>query len=613
MAQKLVLVLLLASLCACSSISPKKLALAEQIAVTQRDYAQSCADVSACANDSLFQDMADHAFAISTPDSPRHEVVLLESGSHALAARLNLIRSAQKSIDIQSFIFVADDSGTLVLHELMRAAKRGVRVRILLDQLYGLSDPNLQATLTSYHHNFELRLYNPTFDEARTQGLQFAAGILCCFKRFNQRMHTKIVLVDDRIGIVGGRNFQDRYFDWDPAFNYRDRDIVIAGPAASDLAKNFELFWRDPKSVPAERLTDVAERLLHYQGAPQTGEQYLALPLSDRARSALESAQDNQLMQRIFSPLHRSVGAVSYMADAPQKHEGKQPERLGASAAMRDAVAAAEHEIILQTPYLVFSRPARKLFKQISASENAPRILVSSNSLAATDAFPVYAMSHKYKRTYIRTYKFEIYESKPYPEDSPIDLATTGALGAEDALEAIRQPMFGSGSAGSAGPELDVERYGVRISMHAKSLVLDRKTAIVGTHNFDPRSDDFNTESFVLIEDPEFAELLATQIERDMSAKNAWRIAPRKKPIIFSGLVYSLGKISEALPILDIWPMSYASSYALKPGCEPMQPDDPKFHECYEDLGSFPQTGLSLKSIYTRTIKAFGSALTPIL
>ncbi|WP_334132256.1 phospholipase D-like domain-containing protein, partial [Silanimonas lenta] len=154
-----------------------------------------------------------------------------------------------------------------------------------------------------------------------------------------------------------------------------------------------------------------------------------------------------------------------------------------------------------------------------------------------------------------------------------------------------------------------------RTGLHAKSVVVDRRVAVVGTHNFDPRSDHWNTENLVIVEDAAFAAALARIIERDMAPENAWLIAPRAKPPLFSGLSYGLGKLSEALPVFDlwVWPFPYARSYELVEGCEPLPWGDPRFHECWRDVGDFPEVGVGSKRIYTRILTGFGAGLVPIL
>jgi putative cardiolipin synthase len=161
-----------------------------------------------------------------------------------------------------------------------------------------------------------------------------------------------------------------------------------------------------------------------------------------------------------------------------------------------------------------------------------------------------------------------------------------------------------------------LQRAGVRIGLHAKSLVVDRRVGVVGTHNFDPRGDRYNTESAVMIEDPAFAAALADSIRRDTEPGNAWVIAPREKPPVFSGLDYSMGKVGEHLPIFDLWPTRYGTSYEFMPGPDcpvPLPIDHVRFRACYRAVGDFPEVNLGLKSITTRIFTAFGAGLAPIL
>ena len=603
-------VLVLTALAGCSSLSKREQQAAVALAHAGQSDVVGCEPGVDCAVASPLLALGIHATADSKPGAPRHYVALLERGQDALLARVHLIRAARRTIELQSFIFDADDSGALILDELLAAARRGVKVRVLLDQLYGLPDPDLQAALAGQHRNFELRLYNPTFDHAKTGPLQYVGGILCCFTQFNQRMHSKLLLVDDRAGITGGRNVQDRYFDWAEGYNYRDRDILVTGPVTRAMAANFNAFWDYERTRPSEALGDVAQRLLSAKGVPAHPLLAPGAERSLRSRAMRVEAGDGNAVFRRIEPMLQSVGRVDFFADLPEKHEFDQPPEEDASLAMRDLVSDTRQQLVMQTPYLVLSRSARRLFRELRTRPDRPTILVSTNSLAATDAFPVYAMSHKYKRLYLRELGFRIHEYKPYPASSPINVAATGAFGDE---RAASLPMFGSGSRGSASGPVPLKRAGVRVGLHAKSLVVDDRIGVVGTHNFDPRSDNYNTESMLVVHDPEFAVALSASIRQDMLPANSWLIAAQEKPPVLSGLNYSLGKISEKLPIFDLWPFPYATSYELKPGCNPVLPGQEGFFACHEDVGAFPEVDLPLKTVYTRILTAFGAGLVPIL
>jgi phosphatidylserine/phosphatidylglycerophosphate/cardiolipin synthase-like enzyme len=327
-----------------------------------------------------------------------------------------------------------------------------------------------------------------------------------------------------------------------------------------------------------------------------------------------------------------SVQSIEFLSDPPSKQSrGERQRSREVSQDIRGLLVGSQREVLLQTPYLVLSPAARETFAALQARPNPPQILVSTNSLAATDAFPVYAISHKYKRRYLRELGFRIFEYKPFPEDAPIDLDATGAELSAEALGqfASESQRFGNwrrvsgslrssgsgwaaGSSGSGRP-VPLREAGVRVSLHAKSLVVDREIAMVGTHNFDPRSDRLNTENAVLIRDPDFAALLAESLLLDMAPENAWTIARRPKPALFSGLQYGLAKTSEFLPLFDLWPWRYATSYELREGCDPLPSTDPDFLTCYQPVGDFPEVQLGLKGLYTRILAAFGAGLAPIL
>jgi phosphatidylserine/phosphatidylglycerophosphate/cardiolipin synthase-like enzyme len=188
----------------------------------------------------------------------------------------------------------------------------------------------------------------------------------------------------------------------------------------------------------------------------------------------------------------------------------------------------------------------------------------------------------------------------------------------QDATEARR---FGMGLVASAGSNRrrvrpgppPLQRAGPRIGLHAKSLVIDETIGLVGTHNFDPRSDRLNTESALIVRDAGFAAELAANILHDTRPENAWTIAPRQRVALLSPVNDGVGRVFESLPLFDFWPFRYATSYELRSGCEPLPPGHPRFHECYEAVGDFPEVELPLKSIYTRVLTAFGAGLAPIL
>ncbi len=626
----------------CATLSTPQREDAQRIAGSARSIQVDCQDADACAMPSPLHDLADRVLAESTPESPQHHAVLLDKGPDALLARVHLIRSARHSIDLQTYIFDEDDSAQLVLDELQAAAFRGVKVRLLLDQLSALEKISTLAALSGLHVNFELRLYNPVLDRARLSLPMYVVASACCWRTLNRRMHTKLLLVDDAIGITGGRNYQDDYFDWDASYNFRDRDLMIAGPVAGQMATNFAAFWNSRRSIQAERLGDVA-RYLRTSGVPPAPHQPYRKP--ERVRALLADVADAAVIRERFVAPGLAVRGVQFIADLPTKHRDSAvaEDAAPASDVLQQIIASAQDEVLLQTPYLVLSKSAQQVFRTLQRQPDPPRVFVSTNSLASTDAFIAYALSYKYKRRYLRDFGFEIHEFKPFPEDAPFELGPTGADLDEVADVADPAPVLkrrptrrerrlaerglqnvpgGESTAlrgllGSSGSlPVRLKRAGIRMGLHAKSLVVDGRIGVVGTHNFDPRGDTYNTESAVVIADPAFAALLAASIRRDMAPGNAWVIGRRDSSPVFPGIEYNLARISEHMPIFDLWPIKYATSYEFEPGPGCLSPPSPfaaNFRACHKPVGDFPQVDLGLKWLGVRLFTAFGSGLAPIL
>ncbi|MCL1526053.1 phospholipase D-like domain-containing protein [Xanthomonas nasturtii] len=653
----------------CAGLSQIERNRAAGVAAAARSTVVSCSQANHCAQPSPLRALGGEAITASTPAAPRHYATIVDHGEESLVARLNLIRSATRSVDLQTYIFDKDDSARMILDALTDAARRGVKVRILIDQLSAIADLQILGALASSHENLQLRIYNPTFGKVKLNYFDYAGSVVCCFRRFNQRMHNKLLVVDDVLGVVGGRNYQDDYYDWDSEYNFRDRDVILAGPEVRAMAANFDAFWRAQRSVPAERLNDVGGLLLE-QGAPQMPPAQFRRP--DRVARVDREARDPQFVRDAFVTPAMPVQRVLYVADLPQKHRREHAAKAVSTAPELDGlIANAQQEVLLQTPYLVLSDEAQAIFRELRKRPQPPRIVVSTNSLAATDNPIVYALSYKFKRRNMRELGFNLYEFKPFPLDAPVDYANlvpdplnpgseinedsrdNRLIGGSAAGNAVRgssgadsrstggSVIRGSSGAGRApgGSEVDrrvlrtetrpsflgtravnkplpVTRAGARMGLHAKSLVVDRRIGVIGTHNFDPRSENYNTEAAVVIDDARFAQALAASIERDIAPENAWTVASREKPPVLSGLNYSVGKVSEALPVLDFWPWRYATNYEFQPGPDcpfPLKRQDPQFRQCYVAVGDFPEVNVGPKWLLVRMLTAFGAGLVPIL
>jgi phosphatidylserine/phosphatidylglycerophosphate/cardiolipin synthase-like enzyme len=594
---------LLCLLCAGCAVDRLHARRALATATAAQETSVNCGKNDACALPSPFHALAERALAESKPDAPVHYAELLDRGEDALLLRIHLVRAAKRSIDVQTYIFEEDDAGFLMLDELVKAARRGVKVRVIVDQLFSLDDIELLAQLARAHVNFELRVYNPTFHKASTPPLEFAMGILCCFKEFNQRMHNKLLLIDGDIGIAGGRNYQNRYFDWDDEFDYRDRDVLIAGPAGVAMRASFDAFWANENSVALSRLRDVSRRILD-DGLDGPAYATHSYKNAARVEALSRRADDQHYIDANFAQEAMRVGEVEYFSDVPNKNGNSQSQDTPLSQHILELLRSAQHEIVMQTPYLVLSKTAQEVFRKQHKDRPDLRIIVSTNSLAATDAFFVYALSYKYKKRYLKL-GFEIHELKPFPAQAPQLIANYETLGRIEASPtSARYSRYG---------KPPVSHGGGRISLHAKTILIDGDIALIGSHNFDPRSDHYNTEAGFIIRDRAFTARVRDSIQRDIEPYNAWTIARRERRSWISRLNARIGNISEALPVFDLWPFRYASSFQIKPGCAPMRPQNPDFYACYDDVGDFPEVNLPLKTIYTRIVTAFGAGLQSIL
>lgn len=350
------LVLAAAALTQGCHVSHANIRAADAIVDASEIHDSPCQQNDHCAQPSGLLDLGTQALAASTAAVPAHRIGLLEDGESAMVARINLIRGARRSIDVQTYIWEQDDAGKLVLDQLVEAAARGVKVRILADQLFSFGDADLLATMARTNQNLEMRLYNPTFSKAHTPPLEFAAGIACCFLRFNQRMHNKLIVIDDAVGITGGRNYEDRYFDWNDDFDYRDRDVVVAGPAAREMAASFDQFWNHKRSIPLTHLRDVNKQLRHDgAGAPRWVEPAYERP--DRVAQVMAQAADPQWIDEHLIAPSIAVSKVDYLSDLPGKtEEPKQREEREADppdhghdhgrqerSAAADALSGAQH------------------------------------------------------------------------------------------------------------------------------------------------------------------------------------------------------------------------------------------------------------------------------
>lgn len=539
---------------------------------------------------------------IDTLENQQH-AALVDIGENALRARLHLIRAARHSIQFQNFLFRSDQTGKLIMHELVQAAKRGVRVQILFDQLFTVSDLDYLAGLALEHRNFEVRLYNPVFNKAKTDKYMLFGSVTCCFTRTNQRMHNKLLVVDDVVGMTGGRNIADRYFDYDTDYDFKDREVLVYGRVAAEMQESFDEFWVSDLAAEIGHLRDVAPLIAEDQ--PPSLAEY---KVEERLEPLLGEIDDRQLMYSLFVATAHPVDDIKYVYDPPHNSAAPNDGRENITEGLHRELAAAEQSVIIQSPYLVLSKRSRKLFRQLRREHPRIELLFSTNSLAATDAFSAYAFTYKHKKHYIKTLGFDVYEFRPYPADAEKFFPRMPLL-----IEEKKQGV-NSGRVPAVGPSPTVAMPMPRAGLHAKSFVIDGYVSMVGSHNLDPRGEGFNTENGVIIYDSEFAAELKTSILRDTEPGNSWVAAlkPVKLPVL-GGLNSAVESLSRSLPIFDIWPYRSTTIYELIPGAEAVPPTSGDFYRNYRPVGSFPEVISRKRRAQVILISSFLGFITPVL
>lgn len=399
---------------------------------------------------------------------------LLPDSAGAFAARIQAIRSAETSLDVQYYIVHDGLSTRLLIDELIKAAERGVRVRLLLDDTTTGHNDFRMATLAA-HPNIHVRVFNP-LRVGRSNVVTRTLGRLLHLSRQHRRMHNKLMLADNSLAIIGGRNLGDEYFDADRGLNFTDIDLLVAGPAAKQLGTSFDEFWNHPLSAPIQQF------LSEHPSAQALQETQLRLGSFLQAQRKQGSRRYLHLVSKLddgagdMGPLHDLIWAPGEaMWDDPDKisASGIPDESLLLTTRLQPAMDAVSRELTLISAYFVPTEQGVNYLTRLAANGVAIRIL--TNSLEATDVPVVHGGYAPYRRELL---------------DGGVRL-----------FELRRQPDQRSSYSLTGQSES---------SLHSKAAVFDRETVFLGSLNFDPRSVLWNTEVGVLVDSTE----LASEVQR---------------------------------------------------------------------------------------------------
>ena len=419
---------------------------------------------------------------------------LLPTGIDAFAMRLALVQSAEQSIDVRYYIWEGDLSGKMLLSEIIKAADRGVRVRLLIDDnpTAGL-DPMWSAV--NSHPNIAVKLFNPLVIRKPR-----VANYLFDFLRLNRRMHNKSFTVDGTATIIGGRNVGDEYFDAKSEGLFIDLDALAFGAILDAEEKDFERYWTSEPSFPAEKILSAVDadtikpfRNPVYEDADLAGDYRTA---ADEAIATLAFQSPEDLIT--WAP-------VQLVSDNPDKALDKAAETDLLAYKIAPLIQSAQHRFDLVSGYFVPSKQGTKLLKDLAEKKVAVRVV--TNSVAVTDVPIVHAGYSPYRPELVQA-GVELYEAQPVPR-APGDKTKD-----DDASKTAR--------AGS-GPNFGTRFSGGGESVHAKTFAIDDKILFVGSFNFDPRSALLNCEMGFIIQSPELAQALTEAINA-RAAEHAYRV-----------------------------------------------------------------------------------------
>lgn len=507
----------------------------------------------------------------------KHYVNVLNIGDNALLARIHFIRMAQKSINIQTFILDDNASARFITHELVKAAKRGVKVNIIIDALGNKKDLKSRAALAAASTNLRVKYYNPIAKKVKHSKLQLIGSLIMNFKKLNRRMHNKVFIVDDRIAITGGRNYQDDYFDRGTKRNFKDRDCLVIGPVVKKMTDSFMDYWAFKWAVSNYDMIDIRNEIK--KGIKSRFDTEESFAVEDMFDELDKRASDYAYIKNVFTEKAYLIDSIEFIADGPGKADNSKVFKSSSVAKeLSEFISSAQKSIIIQTPYLILPKKGRKVFEKLRRKNPDIDIRVSSNSLSAADHFIAYAVSYQNKKKYLKKLRWRIFELKRDPVDANL----------------IVPPI---------NPAERAKDY--YTSIHAKTYIVDNEKLFIGSFNIDPRSINLNTEAGLLIYDKKLAQDVANDILRDMAPQNSWTIGKAEEmPIVahFSGVIEDILKV---IPIIDIWPYSYSTSFELIDDKEELPFYHEDFYKHYNAVGDFPDVAGTRKSIQTRLFKAF--------
>lgn len=420
-------------------------------------------------------------------------VYTLEGGGESLLARLWFIQHAQTSIDIQYYSFAKDITGIIATDHIIRAAERGVKIRLLIDDAASKMY-SYEIRMLDLHENIEVKVYNAGVILGRPdRRLKF---FLKNYKRLLRRMHNKTFTIDKSASIIGGRNIADRYFDYDKKYNFRDRDVLLMGKAVEEVNSSFDKFWNDHRTVA---YTELSGRKKRKKDNSKYYERLHERALNTKKFSVIMRQKVTTYADTIKKAerLGKLVwtSQASFISDIPGKNEDKKDRTGGICAdSMLNLIKQAKVSIDIQSPYFIITKEAIEIIND--AIKRGIKIRLLTNSLSSTDNFMAFSAYQRDRAEVLKT-GIIVYEFKP---DSK-----------------VRYKLM----VPEVQPKLN---YRTVYGFHSKTIIIDNSIAVVGSYNVDPRSANYNTECVAVFRSKEISQNLLGIIEEEFQPENSWPV-----------------------------------------------------------------------------------------
>ena len=419
---------------------------------------------------------------------------IIPVGADGFLIRMQMINAAERTLDLQYFIFRGDETGRLLTDAVLRAADRGVRVRVLIDDGETVAGDD-QISALEAHPSVEIRIFNP-FAYRGHITLFRAIEYMFNVSRLDYRMHNKLLVVDNAVALIGGRNIGDQYFQIDPESQFADDDVFSAGPIAQQLSATYDEFWNNALSIPAGALSggktthaalNEHRKVLHQQRRESKSD----------GNAYLQRVAAGEPFNGILSGRLPLIWAhAQLISDSPDKQKVESGAMVGRlmHRAVANATNAVRTELLMVTPYLIPGKEGMKMFQDLRRRNVPVRILTSS---LESSTVLLAQSGYMHYRTPLLENGVELYE--------------------------IRSLL---GNTRGSGQTRAISRHG-NYSLHAKLFVFDRKRLFIGSMNFDQRSMHLNTEIGLIIDSPALAQQIAGRFEAMVQPANAYELALR--------------------------------------------------------------------------------------